>query len=300
VVRSEHLARPDYLGALPTDVLSDMFAWKEDVTAGNADVLSFNDGTGDLNGVPAHLCVVGTVLADRPYLQPHGNFQPAYNHSFSDAKLQFTVGSAGGALPGLGEDFDHAIRVIEALQHQGAVTPSHNHLIRFYHNRKGIRMSFPLFSPRVRVLRLRPLAQSAHYLWALSQNGPSANNDGTLRHPVTQEYVPLLESAAQTHALNTIPFYDHRNVRLGASFLDQQMVGSVVEVWFSLHHWAVSKGGKNVSSDTFTARVAQVRVLQQATHRSIGSPFTNAALSTASVPSRAAATLALARARAGM
>ena len=143
------MLREDYLPAIPPDVIADMFTWKEDITAGNADVLGFNDGNGNLGGSPAFLCIIGTVLADCPYLAPHGNYQPMFNHSFTDAKLQFTVGFAGSVLPALGDDFDNTIKAIEALQHQGAVTGAHNHPIRFYRNRKGLRMSFPLFSPRV-------------------------------------------------------------------------------------------------------------------------------------------------------
>ncbi|KAJ2926032.1 hypothetical protein H1R20_g11064, partial [Candolleomyces eurysporus] len=156
---------------------------------------------------------------------------------------EFTIGSAANVDTGFGEDFANAMNAVEALQHMGATTTTHKHLIRLYRQKKGLRMTFPLFLPR---------------------NGTSAENDGTLRHPVGDQYAAQLTAAAKTHSINSIPFFNHRGARLAPAFLEHHLVGSVVEVWFSLDHYAVTgKGPNSVDTDTFTARIAQVPLLRR-------------------------------------
>jgi hypothetical protein len=93
--------------------------------------------------------VVGTIVPDRPYLEPHGNYNPRFGGNFTDAKMQFTLAHPGEFSRELGSDFDKAIHVLNVLQHKGGQSKTHLHLLTDHLGRKAIRFSLPLFSVRV-------------------------------------------------------------------------------------------------------------------------------------------------------
>ncbi|KAJ2913509.1 hypothetical protein MD484_g6898, partial [Candolleomyces efflorescens] len=235
--------RADYLAGLQPDNVTALFGWKESHTTGNSDFL-VSKTYGD-NETASWVCAVGVILPDRAYLKPRGNWSPNYSKPLHDAKLQFSLGSAGSISGPLGSDFDKTINIVKVLQHLGGTTGNHRFFLGEYRQRPTMRLSFPLFS-----------ARTVEY-------DPNDHTDPTLNYPIGEDLKDLLRSSATSHTINPLPFYDEAGVSLKRNFLDSQLMGAVVEVWFSFHHYAMGPQGKPPTSDTFVGRVEQLRVLRR-------------------------------------
>ncbi|KAJ2915796.1 hypothetical protein MD484_g4609, partial [Candolleomyces efflorescens] len=249
-VRAACVQRSDYLAMMDPQRIAEHLLWKENLAANNSDILCTPDGN------PACLMAVGVVAADRPQLEPLGNYRPQFEAPFSDAKLMFTLANPSEFDRQLGADFDRMVHNLTVLQHLGGKSKAHLYLLTKHRDRMAVRCGFPLFS-----------ARSSPYV----AEDPT---DYTLAHPVADQHKGLLDGVVKTHQINPYCFYDHANRLIEPPYLKQLLVGAVVEVVFNLQHWVIKPRNSNViSNDTFTARVVQVRVLRRSTARDVVNPF---------------------------
>ncbi|KAJ2912090.1 hypothetical protein MD484_g8324, partial [Candolleomyces efflorescens] len=259
-IHASRSARADYIAALDPNNVTNLFAWKESPTAGNSDFLvsrSYGDTVS-----PSWICAIGRILPDRPYLKARGNWSPNYSKPLQDAKLQFSLGSAASVSGHLGADFDKAVNVIKVLQHNGGTTANHRFFVGEYRQRPTMRLSFPLFSART------------------TEFDPNNLNDTTVNYPIGDDLKDLLRTAASTHSINPLPFYNEFGHPMRPNFLEHHLMGAVVEVWFSFHHYAMGPQGKPPTSDTFVGRVEQLRVLARGAGAAIPTATTGAATRT--------------------
>ncbi|KAF6749624.1 hypothetical protein DFP72DRAFT_913114 [Ephemerocybe angulata] len=242
-IHAQLLNRDDYLDA--ADILSEL-AWIDDPTAGNADMLVVIPEVGTPSPADiARVTVVGVLLADRAYLDPQGHHNADYKNPFSDSKLQFSLE--------LGHGYATSLEVADALQKKIASTNKHNFFVIPYKNKSCLRFAMPLFLKRDE-----------------TYNGDV--NDPVLKLPVDESHKPLLNGLVHTHRMNDMRIYDDNNALIPPALWRSKLLGAVVEVTFTLQHYAIharsgpAKG--SAISDTFTARVFQLRVLKKPAHTS--------------------------------
>jgi hypothetical protein len=96
--------------------------------------------------------------------------------------------------------------------------------------------------------------------------------DPLLSYPVPPAQRPALTTIVENYRLNDYRIYDVDGSQIHPSVFATRLPGAVVEVWFSLHHYLFGNNGGERASDTFTARLFQLRVLRRNT-RGAGSPF---------------------------
>ncbi|KAF6763511.1 hypothetical protein DFP72DRAFT_744414, partial [Ephemerocybe angulata] len=175
-----------------------------------------------------------------------GTRNEKFNKSLADAKMQFTVGGAHELSPVLGEDWDRGVEHLEAAQNQVAATAKKNYFFVTYRGKKCIRINWRMFSQRVSL----PFLDCSN-----------DQDDKTTTWPAPSVELDALK---ETHRLNPVPFFDIDNTPMDPAGLLTNLVGAVVEVSFTLHHFAVKDSSGKPTSDTFTGRLVQLRVLRKA------------------------------------
>lgn len=77
----------------------------------------------------------------------------------------------------------------------------------------------------------------------------------------TPEAAEALASAAATHQVNPLPGYDQNGVLLEPQYYGKRLDGATVVIRFELYHYLIHKGKESRTTDIFSARVVQVRVI---------------------------------------
>ncbi|KAF6761055.1 hypothetical protein DFP72DRAFT_1089695 [Ephemerocybe angulata] len=108
----------------------------------------------------------------------------------------------------------------------------------------------------------------------LGRDGPYDPNDQDDKTTTWPAPTGELDSLKETHRLNPVPFFDIDNAPMDPAGLLTHLVGAVVEVSFTLHHFAMKDSSGKATSDTFTARLVQLRVLRKAAAQP-ASPYHN-------------------------
>ncbi|EAU83556.2 hypothetical protein CC1G_04812 [Coprinopsis cinerea okayama7 len=180
--------------------------------------------------------------------EPHGNFNTKFDDRFESAKYAGTIGSASRIHPTLGTSFDNALANIRRLQDSQAKTTEKNHLLVKLGTKTGIRVNFALFKRR-----------SQPY-------DASDTSDPTAKHPVAPGmYQERLKAITPFYRLEALDARDINDNPIDPTVLEGQLIGAVVEVKFTLHHWSVHPRGKPApTSDTFNAKLTRIRVLKVA------------------------------------
>ena len=98
----------------------------------------------------ATCAVVGTISANRLFLEPHGNYNPNYDKtSLETSKVQFQLVSPA-LHPEFDADFKRGVKNLEAIQKMAYKEgPAAEHLIIVEAGRKALKFSWPLFEKRV-------------------------------------------------------------------------------------------------------------------------------------------------------
>ena len=77
----------------------------------------------------------------------------------------------------------------------------------------------------------------------------------------TPEAAAALAVAAETHQVNPLPAYDQNGVLLEPHYYGKRLDGATVVIRFELSHYLIRKGKDKRATDTFSARVVQLRVI---------------------------------------
>ncbi|KAF6745921.1 hypothetical protein DFP72DRAFT_783590, partial [Ephemerocybe angulata] len=268
-IHEEFMRRNDY-SAFPD--FHQFVTWVPDTSSGNGQVAVYKDEISpDAAPTAGVFTAIGVVAADRPVLKPTGNRNEKFNKPLSEAKMQFTLGGPKMHSPVLGQDWDRSIAAFEHIEGFAAKTPKRNHFILTEGGQKCLRINWPMFSPRVTMLIA--LRRPANDL-----------DDKTASLPVPNDVKSELSTLKDTHRLNPCPFFDHDGTPINISMgLQARLLHAVVEASFTLHHFFF-KATNGSMSDTYTARLVQLRVLKKAPPVPV-SPFARSlAQGTAYVP----------------
>lgn len=122
---------------------NDLWQWKErDATHG--DILNVKD-----TDEPAYVMAVGTVSADKLYVKPHGNYTQSFQMKLGSAKMQLTLKRPEGTI--YAANFDTLLSNLEGVQDavKTSTYPQQYLIIHDDKGKKGIRLSYPLFEPKV-------------------------------------------------------------------------------------------------------------------------------------------------------
>ncbi|KAF8800256.1 hypothetical protein BYT27DRAFT_7217171 [Phlegmacium glaucopus] len=205
----------------------------------------------NLNDTPsdrATCAIVGTVSPLRLFLEPHGNFNPTFEHStFETSKAQFQL-VAPTSYPEFDADFELGMKHIENLQTK-AITggPNAKHFVMWDDKKKALKFSWPLFERRA----------------------STDEEDWTNGYPMTERYKDAFQDIIPKWRVSPLPAYDTTQKFIKANNLKTKLRDSLVLVYFELKHYAIKdKTTNNVDTNTFTALATQVTVLDHGTeHR---------------------------------
>jgi hypothetical protein len=144
--RATLLNTPAYVGS--ADFLSNL-VW---LKVGNQDDLMNAPVLPDETPSDKATCViVGTVSPVRLFLEPHGNFNPAFDNSaLESSKVQFQLVQPV-THPEFSDDFKLGIERIERLQTKAiSEGPNPEHFVISDGRTKALKFSWPMFEKRVR------------------------------------------------------------------------------------------------------------------------------------------------------
>lgn len=125
---------------------NDLWKWKErDATHG--DILNVKD-----TDEPAYIIAVATVSADKLYVKSHGNYTQSFQMKLGSAKMQLTLKRPENSL--YTSDFDSLLGNLEKVQDavKSGSYPEQYLIIKDEKGNKSIRLSYPLFEPKVSFL----------------------------------------------------------------------------------------------------------------------------------------------------
>ncbi|KAF8816198.1 hypothetical protein BYT27DRAFT_7248506 [Phlegmacium glaucopus] len=208
----------------------------------------------DINDTPsvsATCAVVGTVSPLRLFVEPHGNFNPSFEHaSFETSKAQFQIISPI-SYPELNDDFEQGIKHLESLQKK-AITdgPNPSYFVVWDSKSKALRFSWPLFEKRTK------------------QYDVTDDEDWTNDYPMTEQYKDAFEQIIPKWRISPLAAYDTTQKFIKANDLDLMLRHSLVLVHFQLKHYAIrDKKSNSVGTNTFTALATQVKILEHGADR---------------------------------
>ncbi|KAF9470665.1 hypothetical protein BDN70DRAFT_939522 [Pholiota conissans] len=200
--------------------------------------------------------VVGTVSPDdRLFLEPHGNFNPAFETPImAKSKLQFTLTKPSD--PDFGQDYTLAYRRLEAVQDAIAHGPDRS----WFLNDGTMRFSFPLWEKKIE-----------------GNNGPE-ETALTEHYTVRDDLMDEKRKTQENHQICIMRVSRWKQNKLiePAQFAST-MTGALVEVTFVLRHYFYKeRQGSKVSKDTnsYTAQVHEIIILNSAPPR-VRTPFQN-------------------------
>ncbi|KAF8804159.1 hypothetical protein BYT27DRAFT_7302171 [Phlegmacium glaucopus] len=209
----------------------------------------------NLNDTPSNratCAIVGTVSPLRLFLEPHGNFNPTFEHStFETSKTQFQLVSPT-SYPEFNADFELAIKHVEDLQTK-AITdgPNAKYFVMWDDKKKALKFSSPLFERRTK------------------QYDPTDEEDWTNSYPMTERYKDAFQDIIPRWRVSPLPAYDTTKKFIKANDLETKLRDSLVLVYFELKHYAIKdKTTNSIGTNTFTALATQVTVLDHGAEHS--------------------------------
>ncbi|KAH9483663.1 hypothetical protein JR316_0003133 [Psilocybe cubensis] len=228
-----------------------LYTARKDFSAGvvwkkirGVDTLVVNNGADGPVDI-AHPVLVGRVSDDRPWLEPHGSFNPKYDpeKAIKQAKLAITVVSPIGD-PDFEVDFTPSINSLINVQKAIATSNMHQHLLISIGEGTGIRLNFPIWEKKT------------------EQNKDGGAERFTKSYAVNDECEPWFTTMKEKHYIKQFPLYDSKDDLIqDISVLEDKLVGALVEVTFSLkHYYITSKTDK--PNDTFTAIIENITILK--------------------------------------
>jgi hypothetical protein len=96
--------------------------------------------------------------------------------------------------------------------------------------------------------------------------------DWTIGYPISERYRDSFQKIAPSWRVTPLPAFDFDRNFIKVQELEVSLRGSLVLVYFELKHYAIRKRSSAVESNTISATVTQVTILERSAGR-VASPY---------------------------
>ncbi|KAJ3568686.1 hypothetical protein NP233_g5548 [Leucocoprinus birnbaumii] len=199
---------------------------------------------------PTYCTVVANIDADRLYMGPTGNHNPAFQAPFSASKFQMTLKCPENDSI-LQDDWKTTVQVLRDAQTSIAGTNDHRYFLITEGATTCIRLSAPVFE------KIDP--GNPVLMWFLGCVDPEAFDISTW--PVPADHKSSLDTLASSYTVLPLAAYDVDEKLISLEKVQSTLSGALAEVTFSLRHYAM---GNNTTGkfDCFSGRIEQIVVLR--------------------------------------